>query len=133
MDRFWSKVDIKGDDECWEWKNGKSQGYGIFRYDGRAQKSSRVAYILTHGPIAKDLHVCHSCDNPPCCNPKHLWLGTNQDNISDKMEKNRQPRKYNLEMIEAIKNSEGTCAEIGKKFNCSSRTVWVYKYKNGLW
>jgi hypothetical protein len=50
----------------------------------------RMAWELTHGPIPPGLFVCHHCDNPPCCNPVHLFLGTNADNVDDKVKKYRQ-------------------------------------------
>lgn len=92
-ERFWSKVDRRGQDECWPWKGRLGAGYGRFRL-GRAGSRSdhpmRVAYALVIGPVPKGLHVCHRCDNPPCCNPSHLWLGTSQQNTADKMRKGRQ-------------------------------------------
>lgn len=90
-ERFWSKVAIGGPNECWEWqRHRKPTGYGQFRLPGRSpQTSSRVAWILTHGEIPGGLFACHRCDNPPCCNPDHLWLGTAADNNADMAAKGR--------------------------------------------
>jgi hypothetical protein len=91
-DLFWKHVDKKSDDECWEWTACRhKKGYGMFGTDLKhcGNKAHRAAWILTHGPITDGLHVCHSCDNPPCCNPKHLFLGTNLDNVRDKVAKGR--------------------------------------------
>lgn len=89
-DRFWSKVDRRGPDDCWEWQAGSfEEGYGAFMFRGTLWKASRVAWTLTHGDIPNDLWVLHECDNPPCCNPAHLFLGTHIDNVADMVSKNR--------------------------------------------
>lgn len=95
QERFWSKVDKRGLDECWPWKAAvrrKDEGYGAFWLEGRHQPASKVAWRLTHGQIADGLEVCHRCDNPQCCNPGHLFLGARQDNNADKVAKGRQAR-----------------------------------------
>ena len=91
-ERFWSKVDIRGDDECWHWKAAprrKDQGYGAFWMNGRHHPSSKVAWLLTNGEIQGGMEVCHRCDTPSCCNPKHLFLGTRLENNDDKVSKGR--------------------------------------------
>jgi HNH endonuclease len=90
--RFWSKVAIKGPDECWNWlASTSSKGYGRFAATcGKNRNAHVVAFENAIGPT-KGLFVCHSCDNPPCCNPAHLWLGTNSDNQKDSYRKNRKP------------------------------------------
>lgn len=90
--RFWSKVDRRGPEECWEWKCGRGDfGYGAFSIKHRNRGAHRVAWVLSNGPIPRGMWVCHSCDNPPCCNPAHLFLGTHQDNEDDKTAKGRRP------------------------------------------
>lgn len=75
---------------CWVWTAGRcSSGYGTFFYHGRVQPSNRVAWMLMVGQIPADKIVCHTCDNPACVNPAHLWLGTHLDNARDKMAKGR--------------------------------------------
>lgn len=92
-ERFWSKVDIKPQSECWNWKGTKDpKGYGGFylRKDKQHQfKSHRIAYQLTFGEIPEGLCICHKCDNPSCCNPNHLFLGSKSDNNHDAIQKGR--------------------------------------------
>ena len=89
-DRFWSKVE-KGP-SCWEWKAGKiPQGYGEFWYRGKGWRAPRAAWMFTHGKEPpREMHVCHTCDNPGCVRPDHLFLGTQKDNIQDCVSKGRQ-------------------------------------------
>ena len=90
--RFWSKVDRCGPDDCWEWKAGKHrQGYGLLPYRRTHYHSHRVSWFLTFGAIPAGMFVCHHCDNPPCVNPSHLFLGTAKDNAQDMIKKGRSP------------------------------------------
>lgn len=98
MDRFWSKVAKAGANDCWPWLGSqqKPMGYGHWTWwdgeRGRSTTAHRKAWQLTNGPIPEGMMVLHSCDNPPCCNPAHLWLGTHADNMADKVAKGRQSR-----------------------------------------
>lgn len=97
-ERFWRKVDKNGPTPahrpdlgpCWPWtayRNGK--GYGRRAAPGDTY-AHRLAYALAYGPVPAGLWVLHRCDNPPCCNPAHLFLGTNMDNMRDMAEKGRR-------------------------------------------
>lgn len=115
LEYFWSNVDIKTNIKlCWEWKKYKNKDkYGKCRYNKKNQISSRVAYFLSHPEQDTEenqkLYVLHTCDNPPCCNPSHLFLGTQKDNIDDKINKNRQLKG---EYIKSAKLTEEQVREI---------------------
>jgi hypothetical protein len=120
MKRFWDKVKIAGPKDCWEWTAAKDKnGYGFFRFDDKQQKAHRVAWQLEIGPIPDEMHICHVCDNPPCVNPNHLFLGTPKDNMQDKLAKGRHRWrnethcKYGHEF-----NAENTTIECGRVRRC---------------
>ena len=95
IDRLWQKIDKT--DGCWLWTGGlTTSGYGIL-YTSKQDKprrrlAHRLMYEIEHGPIPDGLFVCHRCDNPPCVNPDHLFLGTASDNMQDMLSKGRQGR-----------------------------------------
>lgn len=92
--RFWGKVDRKSDDECWEWTGSKLRGgYGNLRVNKHTFQVHRYSYQLHYGEIPKGMLVCHTCDNPACVNPGHLFLGSHLDNARDKVAKGRQAKE----------------------------------------
>ena len=95
--RFWAKADMHGEDECWPWKGARSgAGYGIIWVEGRNRQASQIAWELANGiPFPDGLIACHTCDNPPCVNPAHIFPGTTADNRHDAVTKGRVPSGVN--------------------------------------
>lgn len=88
---FWKYVDKKGRTACWEWKASRHWiGHGQFNVFGVSTGSHRVAMMIHLGrKLKKGEFICHKCDNPPCCNPRHLFIGTQRDNMLDMVNKRR--------------------------------------------
>lgn len=97
-ERFWSKVDVRGPNDCWEWNAHRDKnGYGAIRIGGAGtprKRAHRFAYESKYGAIADGLIVRHKCDNPPCCNPDHLEVGTTKDNAWDKVKRGRHRNQW---------------------------------------
>jgi len=90
MNRFWSKVDVRGPNDCWLWIGQMThRGYGCFKLNGFLKGAHRVAFELSVGPIPDGMWVLHHCDCPRCVNPAHLFIGTAADNTADMMNKGR--------------------------------------------
>jgi len=96
-DRLRRKTVVSESSSCWEWQAARTRsGYGIFSVRGKLTYVHRFSYELHIGPIPVGYHVCHRCDNPSCCNPDHLFLGTDRENLSDMRDKGRgsDPPKF---------------------------------------
>ena len=138
--RFWSKVDVGEDHECWEWQAFTFDGYGRFNLNSKNVLAHRVSYSIANGAIKPGMLVMHSCDNPGCVNPAHLSEGTNADNSADKVSKNRQPRgessvkaklteqevKY-IRFLHTVRGENGI--QIAKRYALDKSTV--YNILNG--
>jgi hypothetical protein len=94
VERFWKKVDKRGNGDCWEWTASiQSKGYGCISVEGKIKLAHRVAYeIASDEEVPDGMMVLHRCDNRRCVNPSHLFLGSNQDNVDDMVKKDRQAR-----------------------------------------
>lgn len=90
-ERFKAKIIFPiNPDDCWEWFGGRGEsGHGRVYYQGKIIQAHHLSWILYKGPIPIGLWVLHKCDNPPCVNPDHLWLGTHRDNMDDAKAKKR--------------------------------------------
>jgi hypothetical protein len=130
--RFWAKVDVRGPDECWPWQGRRTKfGHGQFsEQTGEPMKyAHRVSYKLTKGDPS-DFNVCHRCDNPPCCNQGHLFLGDQKVNMSDCAAKGRSVRgeahlgsKLNAEKVVAIRVDPRGNKEIAAEYGIAAPTV----------
>lgn len=96
--RFWQKV--KKTNDCWNWDNTLRDGYGMFSFNGRPVGAHRFSFAIEHGSIKEGAFVCHTCDNPQCVRPKHLYLGTQNSNMKDRSERDRTPSDFTSAQIE---------------------------------
>ncbi len=121
------------DDKCMEWPGVKDKGgYGHSSQLLRNGRGAHIdAYLITYGPIPKGMFVCHKCDNPPCINPKHLFLGTPKDNADDRDNKNRVSHgeshplsKLKISDVIKIRSDQRTHEQIAQDYNVSSHAIW---------
>jgi len=138
----WKYIDKKGEDDCWNWMRCLDVfGYGQITIDYKVYKCHRIVYELVYSIIPNGLLVLHHCDNPKCCNPKHLWLGNHDDNINDMVKKGRQRRGENvntcklteqqvLKIRELYSMGEYSHAQIAKMYNVTKQLITsILNYK----
>jgi hypothetical protein len=138
--RFWQHVATGLPDECWEWqgKRDAKNGYGSVGWNGKTMRAHRVALSLIDGDWSSRLLVCHTCDNPPCCNPAHLWRGTNHDNMLDKKDKNRNGHgaargeksgaaKLTAEQIRQIRGSPLSGNQLSRQYVVARNYIFAIK------
>lgn len=88
-ERFWPRVAVAGPDECWLWLGSRNpEGYGLVNVNRKSERAHRVAFLLTYGHLPNPCGL-HTCDNPPCCNPRHIFEGTRGENVQDMLAKGR--------------------------------------------
>lgn len=127
-----------GPDSCWPWTGTKNRyGYGRFRADGREMNAHRAAWIAERGQIGEGLVVCHRCDNPACCNPTHLFLGTVADNNADMTAKRRNRRgerhqnaKLTDAQVIAARGDRRSGRAVAREYGVAPETI--YKIRRGI-
>jgi hypothetical protein len=124
LNDIWKKVDkTSNSNGCWIYTAAKdNDGYGRFCFDGQNRMAHRIVYQLIYGDIQSNQYICHTCDNPACVNPNHLFLGSPDDNMKDKVAKNRQAKG---EMAGNSKLKENQVLDIRKK-NIFNQTIRFY-------
>lgn len=136
VERFWARVE-KTEGGCWVWKGIRKYGYGAFvPVEGFHQVAAhRFAYEACVARIPPGMCVLHKCDNPPCVNPEHLFLGTHADNVADKVRKGRQPRGSDIgtskltedkvrRMRKLYETKLCTTKELARLFGVRQPSVW---------
>ena len=128
--RFWAKVNVSDQSECWEWMGARSDGYGDFKRNGESVSAHRVAFELFSGPIPDGALIRHTCDNRPCCNPFHMLTGTDADNVRDRVLRDRGAKgesngRHILteDEVVAILADKRTHAAVGAHYGVSKWTI----------
>lgn len=132
LQRLMDQISVVG--ECWNWTGNTigRDGRGAIKLCSERFYVHRVSYMLFVGPVPEGLEVCHVCDNPVCCNPKHLFLGTHKENMHDMISKSRglaKVHKITKDDAERIRKSRMSARYLSRKFNLSIRQV--YRIKSG--
>lgn len=125
---------------CWLWLAGtNASGYGIINHGSKSVLAHRLSWTAFVGQIPEGMHVLHRCDTRPCVNPAHLFIGTNFDNVQDKVRKHRaigQPGEQNRNAklsrddVLLIRSDTRGCYRIARDFGVSPQTIWRVKTNN---
>lgn len=123
---FWKKVDKSGD--CWEWiKTTDRKGYGLISLNGKNYRATRISWMIANGRMPyPDMDICHTCDNPRCVNPAHLWEGTRKQNLQDASRKGRTrsgTQKLSVRQVLEIRRATGKQTEIAQRYRIHPSTV----------
>lgn len=139
--RFWRFITRGAPNDCWEWQgNRNKKGYGIIAEQTGRTLAHRLSWIIHYDPIPGDLRVLHTCDNPPCCNPSHLFLGTQADNVRDMDNKGRRGngggtkalgelshqaklKSTDIPVIRRLHKEGATYAEIARRYAVSAQSI----------
>lgn len=126
--RFWPKVDIGGPNDCWPWQAGRdADGYGRFWFAGKTIHASRACWMIANGSELPDgMHALHSCDNPPCCNPAHVYAGTAGRNIEDKKLRRRCVQRFG-ESSSVAKLTDAECDDIKRRLLGGEPVVSIHR------
>jgi hypothetical protein len=117
------------DTPCWEFQGAKdADGYGKIRVGDEIERTHRVTFMLYHGPVESGLVVRHKCDNPPCCNPGHLEIGTHTENMQDMVDRGRHKNNAILtaeDVVELrrLKLRGVSTASMAKRYGVSESTI----------
>jgi hypothetical protein len=122
-ERFWQRVDCSGGSQaCWPWIGTKRYGYGFLKILKKPVRVHRFSWQIHVGPIPDGLHVLHKCNNPACVNPSHLYVGTDQDNMNDKIRAGRQNHPFGSRIANAILNDDIVRSIRARHANGETRT-----------
>ena len=107
--------DLSNSDRCWNWMKSTSTGYGSMTVGGKTKRCHRLMYEIVFGEIeSSELFVCHKCDNPLCCNPRHLFLGKQKQNMEDCSAKGRSASKHNNGMSKLTQSDADEIRRLAK-------------------
>lgn len=136
--RFWSKVQAGRLSACWEWTASKTSfGHGDFKVQGATHAAHRVAYAIATGDFPGDGVVRHRCDNPACCNPHHLVVGTHADNVADRVrrqrsafgEKSGRAKLTERDVREILSRPSATLTGLARRYGVHPSTIEAIRYR----